>query len=498
MIRIVEILSLSVLVSALGILEAEELSLRGSSRSEYWVYRGDYDEHFENRLEIDLFYRGFVAKAGYFMWEPSQRGVSIRYPIFSLGYSASPVSIEVGHYYATFGKGLILREYLDKDFKHDKSLIGLKVTADFSPVSVTLLSGRPRNLLFRGESFTYCSGVAARRVTADRFVYEFANDTTDLLRGADLTLTLNRRITFGGTYLRLAAESDSEPSAFTELIGGNLGYSIGDWDSYFEYAQQLTCSAARGRIRGEGIYFSLSGGLVGIGLTAEYTDYRDLALGGSDYRYNDPPTPLRNGLSINRGLDERGGSTMISTSLSPSLYVEAEYGFLESHNRSQWAGEWYADLKYDVTDVLSLSLGVDRSHEKEIEPDIVKLDTRPRFGVVYYLSCGDGIEFGFSHGFVEELENSKNTDYAESSLSVSYSRSSFFSVGVRAEHRSKQIKRLSPETFWLFTEVTADLRPNLSLRILAGSMMGGMVCSGGVCRFEPDFEGVKATLSYIF
>lgn len=473
-------------IPASSTLEGEEFSIRGSSTSEYWVYRKDYQENFESRLEMHLTYKGFFGRVGYFMWEPSQPRVSIKYPNFTLGYSSTPLDIEVGHYYATFGRGLVLREYLDKDFKHDKSLTGLIITANMSPISITLLSGRPKNLLFEGDK------------------YEILNDTTDILRGADLSLSPNRKISFGGSYLRFTSKSDIEPCAFTELIGGNLSYSIGDWDSYLEYAQQLKCSPARGRIRGEGIYFSISGGLDAVGLTAEYTNYRDLGSGGSEYRYNDPPTPLRSGLSINRGLDEWGGSTMISASLNPSLYFEAEYGFLETGDRSKWAGEWYSDLKYDFTEATSFSLGVERRNEKEIETGIMKLDTRPRAAILCYFLSGYSVELEFSHGFIKEdhryvgSEDRETIDYAERSLLLSYSHSPFFSASIRAEHRGKTIERLSPKTHWLSTEIVTDLRPNVSLRLILGSIRAGLICSGGVCRFEPDFEGAKVTLSYIF
>jgi hypothetical protein len=189
---------------------------------------------------------------------------------------------------------------------------------------------------------------------------------------------------------------------------------------------------------------------------------------------------------------------MLSASPAPSVYVEAEYGFLQSHDQSQWAGEWHGDLKYDLTEALCLSLGFNRSHEKEIEPGVRKIDTRPRLGLLYYLGSGDGIEFEFSQGFLEEQERSVEANYRETSLSASYSRSPIFTASIRAEHRSRKIDRLSPKTFWLFTEVTADLLPNLSLRVLVGSVMGGLVCSSGICRLEPDFEGAKALLSLMF
>ena len=195
---------------------------------------------------------------------------------------------------------------------------------------------------------------------------------------------------------------------------------------------------------------------------------------------------------------------MLSASLGSSIYCEAEYGFLETRDGSQSAEELYAHLMYDITDGLSTSLGVTRKDEDEIEPNIRELETRPNVELLYYLPSGDGIEFEISVGFMREetweegSESWTQTDYIEKSFLTSYSRSSLLSVSLLAEHRSERVERLSPETFWLSAEITADLRPNLNARCVIGSTRGGLVCKGGVCRLEPDFEGVKVGLSYIF
>ncbi|KPJ49496.1 hypothetical protein AMJ40_05390 [candidate division TA06 bacterium DG_26] len=464
---------------------AEDISVSGSMGSEYRVYREDRREHFEATLEVGLSYRGFFGRVGYFLWEPSDPTTSMRYPIFSLGYS-SGVEVLIGQYYATFGRGLVLRQYFDKDFKHDKRLTGLKLTADFSPLRVTLLSGRPKNLFFESDR------------------YEIRNDTLDILRGADLQISPNRRISFGGSYLRLMSRSDIQPCAFTELIGGNITCSFSDWDTYVEYAKKLACTATQGRVTGEGLFLSASGSAHGIGLTAQYVSYLDLAAGGPDTRYNDPPTPLRSGLSINRGLDERGGSALVSASLTPSLYVEAEYGFLETRDRAQWTGEVYGELRYDASDNILLTVGFERSNEREVEPGIRKLSTAPIAGVSYYLPWGDAIELELSQQFVQEKQwqtadsTWRELEYAEPGLVASYTHSTLVSLTVRADHRTRRVEERSAETFWLSGEVAVDLLSNLNVRLLAGSIKGGRVCSGGWCRLEPDFEGVKTSLSYIF
>jgi hypothetical protein len=47
-------------------------------------------------------------------------------------------------------------------------------------------------------------------------------------------------------------------------------------------------------------------------------------------------------------------------------------------------------------------------------------------------------------------------------------------------------------------ELSVDLTSKQNLRIRVGAEQGGLVCSGGVCRFEEPFKGIKVVLTSLF
>ena len=60
------------------------------------------------------------------------------------------------------------------------------------------------------------------------------------------------------------------------------------------------------------------------------------------------------------------------------------------------------------------------------------------------------------------------------------------------------IPKLGDETGWPMVELSLDLTNRHNLRLRVGAEKGGLVCSGGVCRFEEPFKGVKLVLTSIF
>ncbi len=51
---------------------------------------------------------------------------------------------------------------------------------------------------------------------------------------------------------------------------------------------------------------------------------------------------------------------------------------------------------------------------------------------------------------------------------------------------------------WLIGEVRKRISDEIEVALAAGSERGGKKCAGGVCYFEPEFEGVRLRLSSYF
>lgn len=73
---------------------------------------------------------------------------------------------------------------------------------------------------------------------------------------------------------------------------------------------------------------------------------------------------------------------------------------------------------------------------------------------------------------------------------------SFLSVAVRSESTTDP-KEASDKRSWLVGEVVVKPWSNMRLACSYGSERGGLVCSGGVCRFVQAFDGIRVSLSTI-
>jgi hypothetical protein len=60
------------------------------------------------------------------------------------------------------------------------------------------------------------------------------------------------------------------------------------------------------------------------------------------------------------------------------------------------------------------------------------------------------------------------------------------------------VEKITREKSWPLAELSWDITNRHNLRVLAGAMRGGVICTGGVCRFEVPFKGVRVALTSLF
>jgi hypothetical protein len=124
------LVGLSLLPALCSLSSAAELSIQGTNKAEFWLYKADWATHLENKLDLNLRYGDLRGGLGMFLYEPSKPWDAVRQPLRLLDYTVaySPKQLEVlyGKFFQTFGKGLALRTYSDDDFRHYKSLHGLR------------------------------------------------------------------------------------------------------------------------------------------------------------------------------------------------------------------------------------------------------------------------------------------------------------------------------------------------------------------------------------
>jgi len=494
------------LLLAAGVGAGAELSIQGTNKAEFWLYKEDYATHLEDKLDLNLRYGDLRGGLGLFLYEPSKPWNVDRQPLRLLDYTVaySPKILEVlyGKFFQTFGKGLALRTYSDDDFRHYKSLHGLRGTARLPlQTELVLLGARMRDIFFQENTY--------KVMNAD----SLHADTTDQVLGANLATRPFSFAGFGGRYVRVNRTQDPTPKAFNELYGGDVAVSAGPVEVYGEVCQRLgTKPYVGGREKGFGYYVS---GTVAVGsysVVGEYMDYDKLGFpdvvlaGRKTYRYTDPPTPIKSGVAINRGVDERGfGVTASGTPVSP-LYVEASFGSLAAphdttRTTDQGVLEGEAKVRYSLGTDWTFEAKFNRMVQENIELHVASRATdKPTVHVNYLLG---------QHTFALEAECNFVTEdtghmeapweYHESAISLSYGygEALLFTVGWQYVDM-KLDRRYKGEQSWPVFETVWSITDRNMLRVRVGAERGGYTCSGGVCREEAPFNGIKAQLISTF
>jgi hypothetical protein len=494
-------------VGSISTSSAQSLRLSGANYGEYWVFFEDdetdtnYKEHLEDKLKVSLSYGDIALRGAFFFSDPSlPNPKKLSYIDYSVQYSKDPVSILYGRFNKTFGRGLVLNQFIDEDFKIDKSLYGVQAGLRYFNSQLTLLSGKPRNVFF--EENTY--GI------------KNDDDTTAQIRGVDFETKIIPKFTIGGRYVRVNREIDLIPEAFTELFGGNVGFRTGPFDAYLEYAQQLgTYPGLGGRLKGYGVLFSSSLSLSGFGISFQMMDYDTIGFPyNKTYRYNEPVTPIKTGISVNRGVDEIGFGVSLLYSPFDFMTVELDNNKISTHDTTLNKLEQIFVTKETMDAVieqaakittypnydLEITAAIEKIVKQGIEVPIVKkTETKPHLEVSYnFGSFFVGSEYGI------EFVSSDTSDYRDQALAVSIGKPEAFVFTLRYERRSRapqwlvDLEKIGPETSWPLAELSLDLTTRHNLRIRAGAEKGGLVCTGGVCRFEEPFKGIKLVLTSIF
>jgi len=470
-----------------------ELNITGSNRQEFWVFKKDYAVNWEDKINVLLEYRKFSGKLGVFWFEPSkpwdEKRKPLRYFDYSLAYSPEKFEILLGNFYETFGQGLVLRTYLDEDFRHDKSLAGLRFIGHLPfNTDLILLGAKLRDVFFQENTYKIMN----------------IQDSSDQLYGIALSNIRfgsgNAFIKVGGNYLRVNRNQDPTPKAFNELFGANFKGTIGPIDLYAEGAKRFGTKLGIGGPDRDnyGYYLVGSGAFTGLGLVFEYLDYNGIGFPEGVYHYNDPPTPIRSGVAINRGVDEIGfGIGANATPFSP-VFLEASFAQLNTHNKSSQVQEIIGKSKYEPVELpMIFQLGFESMHQKKIEAGTLKRNTeKPNIDLTYTIEDHlFELESEFTWVYELPFDTTEALRYYETGFTLTYGYGEGLILTFGWQFCSKDsLKRYDYMKSWPVAEIAWSINQNNILRVRIGSERGGYTCSGGVCRYEAPFTGIKASL----
>jgi hypothetical protein len=464
-----------------------DVSVSGVVNGKYMYDTGVDASAFDGRLDMDLAVGPVTVGVAYRAYQLSTElynpaGINVppaelkhRYAAFESG----DLTVRAGHFLATFGHGLTLRSYEEIDLEHDTMLDGFRGDYRIGAASLTALAG-----------------------TADELLYG-TRHREHRVRAARLSVPVGDWAELAGSSVeRASTDLDTEidiPLAQAEfddsVRGGELSLWLGPVTLAAEYAGRNGENPVTGAdpVHGYAAYASATVDAGPLTLFGEFKDYRDFA----DYLVN-PPTCVRehvytlmNRVTYEIDLDDERGF-LAEGSLPLGGEVDLTGGASEARNHDGDLSYWeiFGQAEHRFWEAVTGAFGWSWSREYEFG-----VFTEHMSGAAdLYLTTADG-------RLIEAALETQSTDEPTGTSHVDYLGSLTFYPGTDLTFTSV-LEATTDETesrdVWAMFEVRALLPEDLETSFSMGTERGGKKCSGGVCYFEPEFEGVRLRVSKYF
>ncbi len=464
-------------------------AVTATDQFEYSYSRETKAEIVENWLDVAYQFGDFRTGVMLNHQGPSEEGnrrneIMHRY----VEYRSGLFDLRVGQFYGMFGRGLVWNSYEDRFIRVDTSLDGIYGRGALGPVAVAMFSGTTGTT----PSFNDPDGAIVASVD---------------VRGADVEIKPLPGLVVGGsglTYVPLLLPVSDEIER--EFVGtGRLGYNNDYTALYLEYGRKTGYEydpSTLDKDPGLGFYGNLGLYAGRFSLSLERSDYdkfRVIERSDGKQPLNRPPALVREHIytllgrkphNLNQN-DEKGWQLEVNADLGQGWLALLNGSQIEDHNREMLYEEAYGHLEQE-------HLG----------------DFRFRGG------------FGYqdSEGAIRQTFVSDATWHASETMAwTAQFEHQHVRLGVLGEYDQEWMKlELELPPRWTFDailetnnkyepqfdageivgdafpsgQVTYSLTGGGYLSLWAGKRQAGQVCSGGVCKFEPAFEGVE--LSGVF
>ncbi len=369
----------------------------------------------------------------------------------------------VGNFYTMFGRGLTLRTYEDRNLRVDNNLQGIKVDFKQKNFKIQVLSGRMRDLYNRRKEW---------------------------LSGLDGEIKVWSSLKLGSSYLYQHNPQNSDRQK--GLWSGRASYSRDNFDIYAEIARPQWYKAFS-------YYVALNAFGTDWNMVLELKDYDHISFRNAyQTEYNAAPSLTKeHAFSIlNRHPhfldqnDERGYQFEFNYNLSPNKQLIFNHSQTFTHDSKRIYQEFYGEFIHYWRDIAEYHLVIDRTFDFSTNTENIT----PLFDGFLNLTSRDQLHFSLQHQHVKNRFD--KSEYDNELVLVEYSRSPWVSFGLVGEYTNQyKIRNIELDRHqWLYGQVSFNFWRNQRLSILYGSRREGFICVGGICRYEPEFEGIEIKL----
>lgn len=470
-----------------------------SNHLEYSYNSEKQTETFENWFNLDYRYGVFSTGIRFEVFQPNDPDPSIsrgkekyadiayKYIQAKIGNRREGFFLTVGNYYELFGRGLVLKSYEDRTIRFDNNLEGVRVEGMYGNFILKALTGMAANS---------------------------KNERKDILHAADLEYRGIKKLKLG---FSLASNiPDEESAANTALASLRLDAKLWNFDIYGEYGvkhnKDISNQISNGEEAkvGEGMYGNISFYIGPFSVSGEYKKYDNYSFQSHDgtIQYNTPPslTMDYSYILLNRhpyplnANNENGYQLSAILNFTEDSYLTGNYSFTKSLGEDSYyqrvlginieSQPQFEDLYFQYNHTWSgnfesvLAFG----YRDELVTNTESFT--PILEGQYYFDDINTFRLVLEHQQVKEFNTSE--EYFTDLLLLEYLRSPKLSVSLVAEMKTKEPEANNKERdFWGFIRFGYKLAEHTDLSLLIGSRQAGNICIGGVCRYEPEFEGVE-------
>ncbi len=455
----------------------------------------------EDWLDLDIYGEGFQLGLRYSSFSPADPSVSTTGQKASEGIThrfaelqLDDTRLRVGTFTKLFGRGMILRSFENRDLRVDTNLDGLLLEQEGGWWRGSLLTGRVESGQLE----------SAERPRHERF------------SGADIEVN-HGLLTLGGSFLTID-NPDNERHPEAHAIRASL--FDGDFSLDWEGARLLHDFPGLDE-KGAGQVVEASYMIGPFGFYAAYKHYKNMVVVGSGKLMNQPPVLIHDPRTtlLNRHphqlnpSDEKGSLVdfSVSTPLGEFLFSRAETRHLDEQLGMNSYEESF--VEWDRGE-----LGPFESVHLIVDFQKVPFQAQDQFGDFhwvwdYFVTTGLDLRLprpvakGHLVGIWEHQHKSADHvgDYDDELLILEYEHANGMSLSLIGEFvgwtREQQLieDRFSDDrSIWKGLQIAAPIGDRHNMRLFVGGRREGYICIGGVCRFEPAFDGVELSLNSRF
>jgi len=459
-------------------------AVTATDQFEYSFETEDETEIFENWLDVSYKFGDFRTGIMLNSQAPSEDGnrrneIVHRYVEYGAGF----FDLRVGHFYGMFGRGLTWNSYEDRFIRVDTSLDGIYGKGYFGKATVQVFSGATGTTpVVNDPDGTITNQVDVRGVDAEYRI----------MRGLSLGAS-------GMTYLpNLTVDTDEVKR---EYIGsGRLAFNHPNTSLYFEYANKTgyeTDVTTADADQGEAYYGNLGlyAGPLSFSIErSDYTNFEVIARSDGNQPLNRPPALVREHIYSLLGRkphnlnpdDEKGWQIEGNAELGKEWLILANGSQIENHEGETLFEEGYFHVEKDHLGNFRIRGGFDYQDSEGTVRKAFVTDGS------WYINDGMTLNAQFEQ---QHVEAGVLGAYDQQWMKLELELPPRWTLDAIAETNNKYEAQFDPGEivgdFFPSGQITYTLTGGGNLNLWFGQRQAGQLCAGGVCKFEPAFEGVE-------